>query len=217
MKKLVLLVVLIAILFGIQAQEREPTYQPFRIQVYTGGPSILKSAFKLSSSFQSEVSYSGKPLLGLSADYRLLKWLSLGADMSYRYGEMNFTIDDSTTFEYIQEKWGIDVTQIANPYGDYALKFPRFRIMVAATAHFLKEESNSDFYLQMGIGYNRVKPKLFKDGSEIRFFNKIGTLSLPVAYRLSLGYAYHFGGHYGIFAEFGIGGPIFSGGLSFRF
>lgn len=208
-------------LFSTQliAQERKLGHveRPFRIQVYSGGPSILKAAFRLSNRFQEEVTYSGKPLVGLSADYRLLPWLSVGADLSYRYGQMEFIIDDSTMYQEMEEKWDVDLSEYADPFGKYELKFPRLRIMVAATAHFLKPTSDADFYLQMGIGYNRVKPRLCLDESEIRYFNKIGTLSMPVAYRLAVGYGYHFGDHFGAFAELGIGGPVFSLGASFRF
>ncbi|MCC6701879.1 MAG: hypothetical protein IT221_10170 [Fluviicola sp.] len=218
MKQLILLFALFSML-RLSAQERQigTVERPFRFQVYTGGPSILKSAFKLSNTFQDEVTYSGKPLIGLSADYRLLPWLSLGTDISYRYGQMQFVIDDSTLFQEIEDKWDVDVSSVVDPFGKYEVTFPRLRIMVVGTAHFLKPTSDADFYMQMGIGYNRVKPRLYLDDSEIRYFNKIGTLSMPVAYRLALGYGYHFGEHFGAFAEVGLGGPIVSAGASFRF
>lgn len=217
MMRTILFIGLLAFSFKFMAQGVGSVDKPFRIQVYTGGPSILKSAFRLSSSFQNEVTFNGKSLIGLSADYRILSWLSVGVDASYRYGQLDFTLSDSTNFNYIRDKWGIDVSEIANPFGHYELKFPRFRMMVSGTVHCLKAESESDLYIQIGLGYNHVRPKLYKDEVEIQYFNKIGTFSLPVAYRLSVGYAYHFAGYFGVFGELGIGGPIFSGGLSVRF
>ena len=190
---------------------------PFRVQFYTGGPSILKAAFKFSSSFQDKVHYSGKALIGFSADYRLNNWLSVGLDASYRYGELNMDINDSTDYVYLRDKWGLNEADIPNPYGHYKLELPRYRIMAMATIHALGTDQPSDVYAQFGLGYNKVAPYLTLNGNEVEFFKRIGTFSLPLAYRLSAGYAYHFKNYVGIFGEIGIGGPIFSIGLSGRF
>lgn len=191
--------------------------KPVRIQIYTGGPSILKLAYNFSKSFQDNVTFTGKPLIGVEGGFRILDWLSVGADFSYRYGELNMDINDSTNYAYIKDKWGINDTLIPNPFGHYKLEVPRFRILLQATAHVLKPDSPSDLYVQLGFGYNNVNPRLTLNNTEIQYFNKIGSFSLPVAYRLSLGYAYHFGNRVGVFGELGIGGPIFSTGLSMRF
>ncbi len=191
--------------------------KPFRVQVYTGGPSILKAAFKFSSSFQDKVTYSGNALIGFSADYRVLDWLSVGADVTYRYGELNMDINDSTSYVYLRDKWGLNEADIPNPYGHYRLEIPRLRIMGMATAHALGTHQPSDLYFQFGLGYNKVKPVLFLNEEEVEYFNRIGTFSLPLAYRLSAGYGYHFGNAVGVFGEVGIGGPIFSVGVSARF
>jgi len=191
--------------------------RPFRVQVYTGGPSILKTAFKFSSSFQDLVHYSGKSLIGFSADYRLNNWLSVGLDATYRYGELNMDITDSSDYVYLRDKWGLNEDDIPNPYGHYRLELPRYRIMAMVTAHALGTDQPSDLYAQFGLGYNRVAPMLFLNDKEVEYFKKIGTFALPLAYRLSAGYAYHFKNYVGIFGEIGIGGPIFTIGVSGRF
>ena len=190
---------------------------PFRFQVYTGGPSILKAAFHFSSSFQDKVTYSGRSLIGFSADYRLLERLSVGADVAYRYGELNMDISDSSSYVYLRDKWGIDQSDVPNPYGHYRLEIPRLRIMLSATFHALPSHLPSDVYAQFGLGYNRVNAQLFLNDKKIDYFNRIGTFSLPLAYRLSVGYAYHFGNVVGLFTEVGIGGPVFSVGVSAKF
>lgn len=191
--------------------------KPFRIQVYTGGPSILKAAFNFSKSFQDKVTYSGNALIGFSADYRVSDWLSVGGEVTYRYGELNMDITDSSSYVYLRDKWGLNEADIPNPYGHYRLEIPRLRIMAMATAHALGTEQPSDVYAQFGLGYNSVKPTLFLNEKEVEYFNRIGTFSLPLAYRLSVGYGYHFRNAVGVFGEVGIGGPIFSVGVSARF
>lgn len=190
---------------------------PFRIQVYSGGPSLLKTAFKISENFQDEVTYSGRMLIGIEVDYKITDWFSVGLDGSYRYGQINFDVTDSTFFNEIRDKWDVDVSQIVNPFGEYEMRVPRFRGMAKVNFHVLPAESQSDLYFSAGIGYNRFKPRLYKDGSELKFFKRFSSLSWPVSYRTSVGYTYHPIENVGLFAEAGLGGPIISGGVSVRF
>ena len=209
------LIISIFLLLGLSSNAQ--VTHPFRVQFYTGGPSILKAAFNFSSSFQDKVHYSGKALIGFSADYRLNNWISVGLDASYRYGEVNMDISDSSDYVYLRDKWGLNEADIPNPYGHYKLELPRYRIMAMVTAHALGTDQPSDVYAQFGLGYNKVAPYLTLNNKEVEFFKRIGTFSLPLAYRLSAGYAYHFKNFVGVFGEIGIGGPVFSIGLSGRF
>lgn len=214
-------VIIAVVLTGLTslAQERNAfnVENPFRVQVYTGGPNFLKSATKFSSNFQDKVTYNGRPMIGVEADYKIVDWFSLGVDVSYRYGQLDVDVLDSSLFEEINDKWGVDVSQYADPFGHYSLKVPKFKAMVKANFHALPNESRSDLYFTIGIGYNKVKPRLFLDDNEIQFFKRIGTFSLPLAYRTSVGYSYNFTKNIGAFAEVGIGGPIVSGGLNLKF
>lgn len=212
MKNIVLIVSVFFISFS-QAQVESP----FRVQIYTGGPSLFKTAFKFSSSFQDLVKYNDKALLGFSADFRLTERISIGLDATYRYGELNMDISDSSDYEYLLEKWGLNEADILDPFGHYKLEIPRLRIMAVMTTHFLNSDNPSDLYAQLGLGYNRVKPILTLDDSEVEFFNRIANFSLPLAYRLSLGYSYYFKNYLGVFGEVGVGGPIFSFGITSRF
>ena len=204
-------------LLAVAQQANAQVSHPFRVQVYSGGPSILKTAFNFSSSFQDLVTYSGTALIGFSADYRVNNWLSVGLDATYRYGELNMDITDSSDYVYLRDKWGLNEADIPNPYGHYRLELPRYRIMAMATVHALGTEQPSDIYAQFGLGYNRVAPMLYVNEKEVEYFKRIGTFSLPLAYRLSAGYAYHFANYVGVFGEIGIGGPIFTVGVSGRF
>ena len=200
-----------------QEIEKKRVEQPFRVQVYTGGPSFTKMAVKFSNNYQDAVTYSGVPLLGVEFDYKVVDWFSIGIDASYRFGKIEFDVMDSTFYEDINERWDLDLSELVDPFGHYELNIPRFKGMVKANFHVLPAASRSDLYFTAGIGYNRSKPKLILNDKEIKFFNRIGKISLPIAYRTSVGYSYSFTNNIGAFAEVGLGGPIFSGGLSVKF
>ena len=191
--------------------------RPLRIQVYAGGPSLLKMAFNISSKYQDEFTYSGYPGLGLTLDYKLKSWVSIGAEFNYRYGQIDFDISDSAFYEAVNDRFDI-VNTAFNPFGHYSLKIPRYRFMANVNFHLLKETSASDLYFSLGIGVNRLKPQLYLNNQNLEILNRyIGFISLPVAYRISMGYAYHFTPSIGIFGELGVGGPVFSGGITARF
>lgn len=214
MKKAISLI-LVFFWFGIiQAQQID---NRFRVQIYSGGPSLLKSAVNISHKWQDEVTYTGTPLVGGVFDVRVKDWLSLGLDVSHRSGSLEFDVLDSTFYTEIEEKWDIRLDEYVNPFGHYQLKLPRTRIMFNLNIHALPIDSRSDLYFGFGVGFNKVKPRLTLNGNEISYFKNIGKISLPIAYRTSIGYSYNFSEHFGAFAEFGFGGPIVSGGLNFKF
>ena len=191
--------------------------QPFRIQLYTGGPSLTKSIVNFSANYQDKITYSGVPLIGMEFDYKVVDWFSIGLDASFRYGQLNFAVMDSTLFEDIDDRWGINLGEYVDPFGQYKVTIPRFRAMLKANFHVLPAESRSDLYFTAAIGYNRTRPKLFIDDDEVEIVGRIGTISIPVRYRTSIGYSYHFINNLGVFAEVGLGGPIVSGGITARF
>jgi len=190
--------------------------KPFRVQTYVGGPSMLKLAFKFSNQFQDKVNYQGKPGMGIEVGYKLFDWLSLGVDMNYRYGQIDFTVEDSTFFQEIDDKWNIDLSGF-DPFGHYVMKVPRFRTTILANFHVLPAESRSDLYFTLGIGFNKVRARLYLDDNLIDFSKRLGTISMPLAYRMSAGYSYHFTENIGVFTEVGLGGPLLSAGLTARF
>jgi hypothetical protein len=189
--------------------------KPFRIQLYTGGPSMLKMAFNYSNKFQDAVSYKGLPGIGGEIGYKFNDWFSLGFDFNYRYGQVDFDILDSTLFEEIDDKWNIDLGSF-DPFGHYTLKIPRLRGTLVANFHVLPAEKRSDLYFSLGVGFNKVRARLYLDDQKINF-QKLGNISMPLAYRTSIGYAYHFTENLGIFSEVGLGGPLISAGLTARF
>jgi|TARA_R110000737_G_scaffold50259_1_gene71238 hypothetical protein len=205
------------VFFGFGIVQAQQIDNRFRVQIYTGGPSLLKSAVNVSQKWQDEVTYSGVPLIGGVFDVRVKDWLSVGVDASFRSGNLEFDVMDSTLYTQIEEKWDIRLDEYVDPFGHYELKLPRTRIMFNFNIHALPVNSRSDLYFGFGIGYNNLKPRLTLNGNEIPYFKSIGKISMPMAYRTSVGYSYNFSEHFGAFAEVGIGGPIVSGGLNVKF
>jgi hypothetical protein len=181
-----------------------------------GGPSLLKWAFKFSSQYQNKITYSGLPGIGGEVSYRFNRWVSASADLYYRYGRLEMNVDDLSFYNEIRDKWGIQFDGL-NPLGTYCLELPRYKGTLNVFLHTLKEESASDLYLSLGFGYNKLKARLYKDDQELDFTESIGTISLPIAYRIAAGYAYNFTPMIGLFTEVGIGGPVFAFGLNARF
>lgn len=212
MKKNILFFIIAFNYLGLHAQIQKP----FRAQVYIGGPSLLKLAFKFSKQFQDVISYTGQPGLGGEFDFRFNRWFSAGIDFNYRYGQLDMDINEPEMYDEIDEKWGIDLGPY-DPFGHYTMKIPRYRFTLVGNVHLLEENLPSDLYVSMGLGYNKVNARLYLDGQEIEYSKKLGSLSIPLAYRLSVGYAYHFHGIIGVFGELGLGGPLLSVGLSARF
>lgn len=202
--------------FAQEVKEAED-FNRFRVQAYVGGPSLMKKAVNFSNKFQDKVTWQGTPLMGVEFDYRFAEWFSLGADVAFRTGKVQFDVMDSTFFEEIDNRWDVDVSDFVDPFGHYELKVVRTRVMVKANFHVLPAESRSDLYFTAGIGYNNLNTGLTLDDKRVPFFNKVGKISMPIAYRTSMGYSYNFTENIGVFGEVGLGGPIVSGGLNVKF
>lgn len=216
--KITVLAMIFAIANGFAQEVRETEdFNRFRVQTYVGGPSLMKTAVNFSNNFQDKITWKGTPLIGGEFDYRFAEWFSLGADVAVRSGKLQFDILDSTFFQEIDDKWNVDVSEFVDPFGHYEMKLVRTKVMVKANFHVLPAESRSDLYFTAGIGYNNLKSNLTLDGERVPFFNKVGKISLPVAYRTSIGYSYNFTENVGLFGEVGLGGPIVSGGLNIKF
>lgn len=212
---IVMLIILISCLsFKGFSQTEKP--RRLSIQVYTGGPSLLKWAFKFSSQFQDKITYQGLPGIGGEVNYRFNRWVSASADLYYLYGRLEMNVDDLSFYDEIRDKWGIQFNGL-NPLGTYRMELPRYKGTLNVFLHALKEESASDLYLSAGLGYNRLKAILYKDDVKIPYSSSLGAISLPIAYRFAVGYAYDFAPMIGLFAEVGLGGPVFSFGVNARF
>lgn len=190
-----------------------------RAQAFVGGPSISKQIFNLSSSFQDKVTYESIPLVGFKVETYVYPWLSVGVEGTFKRSTISYEVSDSTLLQELDEKLGISVEDLVgvDPFGIYKLDLPRLRILAKANAHLIPNSEKSDLYLSLGLGLNKLTPRLTKNDQELDFSNAIPKLSLPVAFRLSIGYSYYFIPNVGIMGEIGIGGPLLSIGLTGRF
>jgi hypothetical protein len=206
----------LSLILGLPKGTDAQVSKRFGIQVYTGGPSLLKLAVGISSAYQDKVDYNGLPGVGGAISFKFNRWISLRADLYYKYSQLEMDVNDNPFYNELNDKWGIILNGI-DPFGHYSLALPRYRGNIIADFHFLKDESHSDLDCSLGFGYNRMKPKLLIDNKPVSIINEVGTLSLPFAYRLSLGYTHYFGSTIGLYGEIGIGGPLVSVGMKGRF
>jgi len=202
-----------------QGQEAFNTNYLIRIQAFIGGPSISKQIFNLSSNFQDKVAYEDIPLFGFKIETYVYNWLSVGVEGTFRKSTISYEVSDSSLFEELDEKLGISVQDLVgvDPFGIYKLDLPRLRLLAKANAHLIPNSEKSDLYISLGLGMNKLTPQLTKNNQELDFSNDIPKLSLPIAFRLSLGYSYYFIPNVGLMGEIGIGGPLLSIGLTGRF
>jgi len=216
-----LFTVLFVITCFIRVEGQNAFQGPYYVKAhaYIGGPSLAKTLFKFSGSLKEKITYENTPLFGGNVEAYVFNWLTVGAEFTYRHSDISYEITDSTLFQEFDEKLGLDLTDLTgiNPLGKYTLDLQRLRILAKATAHVIPNAERSDLFVCLGLGYNGLNYKLTKDDQVIDFTEKIPKLSLPVAFRLSLGYSYYFIPNLGITGEIGVGGPLLTIGLSGRF
>ena len=220
MKNLVCFFFLLATL-NVNAQGNESFERNYFVhgQVYVGGPAWARKIYNFSTKFQDVISFSGTPTIGGNAQFFFYDWLSAGVEVTYRRTTLSYDVTDSTLYNELEDKLGIRIEDYTNfnPFGTYNLDLKRLRVLAKVNFHFLPDAKHSDFYLNLGVGYNGLLTKFSKDGASVPFVNKVPNLSLPVSFRLGLGYSYYFINNLGVTAEVGLGGPLFSIGLSGRF
>lgn len=151
----------------------------------------------------SEIQATGIGPLGLRAEYMLADNFGMGIDFIYN------SAGAAGTYSVL------DSTGASNTYTDEVL-MQRIRVLLRLNYHFVQTDA-LDAYVGGGAGYNqRIWSYKSDDPNYIQPENTTGSL-LPVALRLAVGMRYYFHPNIGINAELGLGGPVLSAGLSFKF
>lgn len=145
---------------------------------------------------------------GIRLEYMVTDRIGVGGDFIYSTNGYTFQSRDSiyngTTGQY-------DVTTNNLEY-----KMSRIRIQLRMNYHFEISNPNFDSYVGFGAGTNNRKRVSLENGQDIS--GELGDFTLlPFSLRVCLGMRYFFTDNIGINTEIGIGGPVISGGLSFKF
>jgi len=177
------------------------------IDPYYGFPNFGKSLAETTSEGLTDVNITGYGPLGMRVEYMVGDRFGIGLD-----GIIN--------------NWGVEgistVTEtdgMGNPVTvtrqDKAT-MTRYRFQLRFNYHFDLSSPDLDIYLGVGAGTNIRVYKYTVDGVEDPDQTVSGSL-IPVSLRLATGARYYFTDNIGINAEIGLGGPVVSAGLSFRF
>ncbi|MCU0360371.1 MAG: porin family protein [Bacteroidia bacterium] len=139
---------------------------------------------------------------GLMYEYMLADVIGLGGELGYSASEFNWVMD-GVDINFNPAKW------------NYKVNFATTRVQMRFNLHLIKNE-HFDTYLLFNVGYRRTKFTVDTDDPfyipeySVPFF-------FPIGVKSGLGVRYFFLKNIGLNAEFAIGSPIISGGLSVRF
>lgn len=174
------------------------------IDPYVGFPNLGKSILRSVFSNEEGVRVSGFPPSGLRAEYMLSEKFGMGLDFIYNSVEVGWSSDGEA------DTLGSAITKYDN-----TINTQRIRLMLRFNWHFVRSES-VDAYFGLGIGYSN---RTIKSKSDDPIFDSEQRIQspIPVAARLAIGARFYFTDNIGLNLEAGLGGPIFSTGLSFRF
>lgn len=147
---------------------------------------------------------------GLRTEFMVNNWLGLGADAMYN--QANATFDRTEIDGYVG---GVAVYGIHH----YELTLNRTRIQARINFHIPVKSKRLDWYGGLAFGSNAMKTTLMRDGQKTQNTDDVQPRFhyLSISARTSLGFRYYPTKFVGVSFELGIGGPIFTTGVSTRF
>jgi hypothetical protein len=143
---------------------------------------------------------------GIRAEYMLADKLGLGVDFIYNTWNVTFDIDSTNPMG------------VTNQY-ETKLSMQRIRIQARLNYHFVSTDQ-LDAYVGFGAGYNG---RIFAINTELEGYDDdiddaiASQFTLPASVRVAVGMRYYFTDNIGFNAEFGLGGPLMSAGISLKF
>lgn len=203
---------LILIIFFSQITISQALYEgSFVIDPYYGGPNFGKTLVSvIAENTNQDVHLHRRAIgpAGIRLEYLLDDSFGIGVDVIY----------NSIEGRYKEENQEFDTTSQMNVkvIDNYAVRLSRLRIQARFNYHFAITNPAVDVYLGVGGGSNTRFFEYTKNGEDEENVNLPATL-FPVSMRLCGGFRYYFNQYIGLNAEFGLGGPVISGGLSLNF
>ena len=193
----------ISVLSGAGAQDKSENR--VCIDVFYGGPNFISRVIDVASLNNASNSLSGFGPVGIRADFFVAKRLSLGLEVHHaRSGykrSLRETMGSQTYF--FRDELVIDRTRI----------YPRLAI------HFGSDPVDAFWYV--AAGYARWATEYRQLENTGNYFSGVQPVrinrSSTLAIRTGFGVRYFFNDNFGINGDVGIGGPLVTGGFSFRF
>ncbi len=190
-----------AILFGQTVSQGN-----FIADLYYGGPNMGKSIAKSLNGGTSVEGLKGIGPTGARFEYMVSNKVGVGADIIYNSLAGSVQYDSTNADGTIYKTYTGTLTA------------SRLRVMARVNFHLESSNPNLDSYIGFGAGSNTRFWKVTSDDPDFQDDKVSATGALlPVSFRLCTGLRYYFTPNIGLNAEIGLGGPVFSGGLSVKF
>ena len=177
------------------------------IDPYYGYPNFGRGIVQVITSYEDLSEANIKPTVigpaGLRFEYMVADNFGIGFDFIYNSAAITFDKDSLNSDNTVHSTYEV------NAYSR------RYRFQIRANYHFVQED-NFDAYVGFGAGSNTRSIRFTTDYPNYRNNGGSGSL-LPFSARIALGTRYFFSDNIGLNLELGIGGPLISGGLSFKF
>jgi hypothetical protein len=194
MKNLLITLLFFNASIGVKAQINQGT---FLIDSYYGFPNIYDYFNRTNVSKFSTVKHSSFGPIGVKGEYLFSEKFGFGVDLFY-------TEASRIGVEYADMQTGkISIIDV---------KKAKLNIMGSFNFH-LSNLENHDLYFQFGIGYS----KKIIDERYYQTTNFDVLPIFPVAMRVALGYRYFFKNNLSLNSSIGLGGPLISFGIGYRF
>jgi len=200
-KKITIFMSVIAFGFGINANAQAVEEGNVLIDGYYGYPNFGANSANRTSGV-TDIKVIGIGPAGLRAEFMVSSKFGIGVDFIYNSWSLTGVINDTLS------------NNVINPY-KLTKSMQRLRPQIRMNFHFTSNEE-LDAYFGVGVGANVRKYDFKTDYPNYHDKNPSGAL-LPISLRLALGMRYFFSDNVGANLELGLGGPLISGGLSFKF
>lgn len=182
------------------------------VDPYYGYPNFGKSLYESLETSSSNFKATGIGPCGIRGEYMISDKIGAGIDFIYNSNRTTYTdtatVYDTTTMTY------------SYPIYTYERSMQRIRVQARINFHFDISNPNLDAYFGVGVGTNNRIRKYYEN--EIEITDELTDLGgkftlIPVSMRICTGLRYYFTPNIGLNMELGLGGPMISGGASFRF
>lgn len=206
MKKILLIAAVFmtgATAFGQAAEQGNVIIDP-----YYGFPNFGKNLSDQASEGLENVNVTGYGPTGMRIEYMLADQFGIGVDAIFNGFGVEGSGTDTTGYNP-------DSSPITETYTARAT-MNRIRIQARFNYHFDISSPDLDVYMGLGAGTNIRNYKYYENDVEQTDQSLSGSL-IPVSLRVAAGMRYYFTDNIGLNAELGLGGPVISAGLSFKF
>ena len=192
--------------FGVRAQAL--FRGNFMATAYLGYPNIMRFGMEANEAFPStNINYSGIAPSGLRLIYMIGDDVSVGLDFIYTQATARYVTVDSSFFN---NQWNFVSSS-------HQISKQRFRPQFRFNFHLGSLNPNLDQYIGLAVGGNmRWRQEYFND-SLVSTQPNVLDFVVPVSFRVCYGFHYFINYNLALNSEIGLGGPIFQGGLTYRF